>query len=209
MHTLATWGQSPGPTAPASDVIAEPVDVSVSLSMWYTSHACHWPTTKVVMLKTVTGSITSTASPDLFISIMCSQDEPAFTCENYRAPVLDLPILVYSTLLGSSFPVMWHRDYSYWHLFLILSINIIVMHSIALFIYSTEFHFSKKRKKRKQSSILIRVSRFNTWCRRHPSWHGFIFMPLAHVCGRLGLAWGPSLGTQAGTWTYNSRFKGV
>lgn len=171
----------------------------VCLSMWYTSHACHWPTTKVVMLKTVTGSVTFTASPDLFISIMCSQDEPAFTCENYRAPVLDLPILVYSSLLGSSFPVMWH-------LFLTLLINIIVMHSIVLFIYSTEFHFSKKRK---QSSFLIRVSRFNTWRRRRPSWHGFIFMPLAHVCGRLGLAWGPSLGTQAGTWTYNSRFKGM
>lgn len=163
MHTLATWGQSPGPTAPASDVIAKPVDVCVCLSMWYTSHTCHWPTTKVVMLKTVTGSVTFTASPDLLISFMCSQDEPAFTCENYRAPVLDLPILVYSSLLGSSFPVMWHRDYSYWHLFLTLSINIIVIHSIALFIYSTEFHFSKKRKKRKQSSFLIRVSRFNTW----------------------------------------------
>lgn len=135
----------------------------VCLSMWYTSHTCHWPTTKVVMLKTVTGSVTFTASPDLFISFMCSQDEPAFTCENYRAPVLDLPILVYSSLLGSSFPVMWYRDYSYWHLFLTLSINIIVIHSIALFIYSTEFHFSKKRKKRKESSFLIRVSRFNTW----------------------------------------------
>lgn len=61
------------------------------------------------MLNDVAGSITfSLSSPDSFTSITGAQGEPALVCEKYRAPVADLPILVFfskcqssSTVLGS------------------------------------------------------------------------------------------------------------
>jgi hypothetical protein len=46
------------------------------------------------MLEDVAGSrMFSTASPD---SVTCAQCEPAFICEKHRAPVANLPILVFS-----------------------------------------------------------------------------------------------------------------
>uniref|UniRef100_A0AAR2M0E9 SH3 domain-containing protein n=1 Tax=Pygocentrus nattereri TaxID=42514 RepID=A0AAR2M0E9_PYGNA len=38
----------------------------------------------------------STASPDSVTSVTCAQCEPAFICEEHRAPVANLPILVFS-----------------------------------------------------------------------------------------------------------------
>lgn len=49
------------------------------------------------MLDDVTGSITfSTASPDSLVPVTCAQCEPAVICEENRAPMADLPILVFS-----------------------------------------------------------------------------------------------------------------
>ncbi|KAI3373202.1 hypothetical protein L3Q82_006517 [Scortum barcoo] len=49
------------------------------------------------MLEDVAGSRTfSTASPDSVTSVTCAQCEPAFICEEHRAPVANLPILVFS-----------------------------------------------------------------------------------------------------------------
>ena len=65
------------------------------------------------MLEDVAGSRTfSTASPD---SVTCAQCEPAFICEEHRAPVANLPILVFSgkcqmscTVLGCKHnPHLW------------------------------------------------------------------------------------------------------
>lgn len=57
----------------------------------YASPDHHCPTTK----HAVTGSITfSIASTDPFASVRWAQGEPTLICEKYRAPVLDLPILV-------------------------------------------------------------------------------------------------------------------
>ena len=61
------------------------------------------------MLNDVAGSIAfSLASPDPFTSITGAQGEPALICEKHRAPVADMPILVFyskcqssSTVLGS------------------------------------------------------------------------------------------------------------
>ncbi|CAJ0938639.1 unnamed protein product [Ranitomeya imitator] len=48
------------------------------------------------MLKDVAGSKSlSTASPDSVTSVTCAQCEPAFICEKHRAPVVNLPILVF------------------------------------------------------------------------------------------------------------------
>ncbi|CAJ0944364.1 unnamed protein product [Ranitomeya imitator] len=67
------------------------------------------PTAKLVMLKDAADSRSlSTASPDSVTSVTCTQCEPAFICEEYRAPVANLPILVFCgkcqascTVLGS------------------------------------------------------------------------------------------------------------
>ncbi|MED6295527.1 hypothetical protein CHARACLAT_032739 [Characodon lateralis] len=49
------------------------------------------------MLKDVAGSRSlSTVSPDSVTSVTCAQCEPAFICEEHRAPVANLPILVFS-----------------------------------------------------------------------------------------------------------------
>ncbi|TWW62668.1 Bis(5'-adenosyl)-triphosphatase [Takifugu flavidus] len=61
------------------------------------------------MLNGIAGSITfSLSSPDSLTSITGAQGEPALVCEKYRAPLADLPILVFlskcqssSTVLGS------------------------------------------------------------------------------------------------------------
>jgi hypothetical protein len=49
------------------------------------------------MLEDVAGSRTfSMASPDPVTSVTCVQFEPAFICEEHRAPVVNLPISVFS-----------------------------------------------------------------------------------------------------------------
>ena len=61
------------------------------------------------MLEDVAGSRTfSTASPDSVMSVTCAQCEPALIREEHRAPMANLPILVFSgkcqlpcTVLGS------------------------------------------------------------------------------------------------------------
>ena len=54
------------------------------------------------MLNDVAGSIAfSLSSPDSFTSITGAQGEPALICEKYRAPVADLPILVFSSKSSS------------------------------------------------------------------------------------------------------------
>ena len=88
--------------------VLQPVEVCSSLH-GYASPDHHWPTTKPVMLNDVAGSIAfSLASPDPFTSITDAQGEPALICEKHRAPVADMPILVFyskcqssSTVLGS------------------------------------------------------------------------------------------------------------
>ncbi|KAI3358489.1 hypothetical protein L3Q82_014907 [Scortum barcoo] len=66
--------------------------------------------------KDVAGSRTfSTASPDSYTFVTCAQCEPAFICEEHRAPVANLPILVFSgkcqtscTMLGCKHnPHLW------------------------------------------------------------------------------------------------------
>lgn len=59
------------------------------------------------MLENVTGSRTfSTVSPDSVTSVTCAQCEPAFICEEQRAPVVNLPILVFSGRCQTSCPVL-------------------------------------------------------------------------------------------------------
>ena len=61
------------------------------------------------MLEDVAGSRTfSTASPDCHVCHMCScaQCEPAFICEEHRAPVANLPILVFSGKCQTSCTVL-------------------------------------------------------------------------------------------------------
>ena len=54
----------------------------------------HWGP---VLFTDVAGSRTfSMASPDSVTSVTCDQCEPAFICEEHRAPVANLPILVFS-----------------------------------------------------------------------------------------------------------------
>ncbi|KAI3359029.1 hypothetical protein L3Q82_015428 [Scortum barcoo] len=65
------------------------------------------PTAKPVMLEDVAGSRTfSTASPDSVTSVTCAQCEPAFICEEHRAPVANLPILVFSGKCQTSCTVL-------------------------------------------------------------------------------------------------------
>ncbi|KAI4887677.1 hypothetical protein NFI96_014865 [Prochilodus magdalenae] len=68
------------------------------------------------MLKDVAGSRSlPTASPDSVTSVTCAQCEPAFICEEHRAPATNLPILVFSgkcqascTVLGCEHnPYLW------------------------------------------------------------------------------------------------------
>lgn len=55
-----------------------------------------WVTTKLVVQINVAGSIMfSTASSDPFTSVTCAKGEPVLICEKHRAPVADLPILVF------------------------------------------------------------------------------------------------------------------
>lgn len=59
------------------------------------------------MLEDVAGSRTfSTASPDSVTSVTCAQCEPAFICEEHRAPVANLPILVFSGKCQTSCTVL-------------------------------------------------------------------------------------------------------
>uniref|UniRef100_A0A8C7F7E3 Fibroblast growth factor n=1 Tax=Oncorhynchus kisutch TaxID=8019 RepID=A0A8C7F7E3_ONCKI len=59
------------------------------------------------MLEDVAGSRTfSTASPDSVTSVTCAQCEPAFICEEHRAPVVNLPILVFSGKCQTSCTVL-------------------------------------------------------------------------------------------------------
>ena len=76
----------------------------------------YWPTAKAVMLEDVAGRRTfSTASPDSVTSVTCAQCEPALICEEHRAPIANLPILVFSgkcqspcTVLGCKHkPHLW------------------------------------------------------------------------------------------------------
>ncbi|CDQ72316.1 unnamed protein product [Oncorhynchus mykiss] len=48
----------------------------------------------------------STASPDSVTSVTCAQCEPAFICEKHRAPVANLPILVFSGKCQTSCTVL-------------------------------------------------------------------------------------------------------
>lgn len=66
-------------------------------SVWgFISPEHHWPTTKLVMLDDITGSITFTmASPDSFTPVACAQCVSALICEENRRPVADLAILVF------------------------------------------------------------------------------------------------------------------
>ena len=80
----------------------------------YASCDFHWPTTKLVMLDNVTGSIMITmASPNSFKSVKCAQCEPAIICEANGEPVVDLPILVISSECQSSctVPGCEHRSH--------------------------------------------------------------------------------------------------
>ena len=66
----------------------------------YASRDHHWPTTKLVMLDDVTGSITfTTVSPDSFTPVTYAQCEPALICEENG---VDQPILVFSGECQSS-----------------------------------------------------------------------------------------------------------
>ncbi|MEQ2253318.1 hypothetical protein ILYODFUR_030866 [Ilyodon furcidens] len=59
------------------------------------------------MLKDVAGSRSlSTVSPDSVTSVTCAQCEPAFICEELRAPVVNLPILVFSGKCQASCTVL-------------------------------------------------------------------------------------------------------
>ncbi|MEQ2170324.1 hypothetical protein GOODEAATRI_034353 [Goodea atripinnis] len=59
------------------------------------------------MLKDVAGSRSlSTVSPDSVTSVTCAQCEPAFICEDHRAPVANLPILVFSGKCQASCTVL-------------------------------------------------------------------------------------------------------
>ncbi|XP_073326342.1 syntaphilin [Pagrus major] len=59
------------------------------------------------MLEDVAGSRTfSTASPDSVTSVACAQCEPASICEEHRAPVANLPILVFSGKCQTSCTVL-------------------------------------------------------------------------------------------------------
>ena len=59
------------------------------------------------MLEDVAGSrIFSTASPDSVTSVTCAQCEPAFTCEEHRAPVANSPIMVFSDKCQTSCTVL-------------------------------------------------------------------------------------------------------
>uniref|UniRef100_A0A3B5QS54 NACHT domain-containing protein n=1 Tax=Xiphophorus maculatus TaxID=8083 RepID=A0A3B5QS54_XIPMA len=59
------------------------------------------------MLKDVAGSRPlSTASPDSVTSVTCAQCEPAFICEEHKAPVANLPILVFSGKCQASCTVL-------------------------------------------------------------------------------------------------------
>ncbi|KAI4893701.1 hypothetical protein NFI96_000602 [Prochilodus magdalenae] len=69
----------------------------------YASPDHHWPTTKPVMLNDVAGGITFyTASPEPVTSVTCAQVKPALVCEKHKAPVADLPILVFCGKCQSS-----------------------------------------------------------------------------------------------------------
>ena len=59
------------------------------------------------MLNDVAGSIVfSLASPDPLTSITGAQGEPALICEKHRAPVADMPILVFYSKCKSSSMVL-------------------------------------------------------------------------------------------------------
>ncbi|MEQ2192739.1 hypothetical protein XENOCAPTIV_016495 [Xenoophorus captivus] len=59
------------------------------------------------MLKDVAGSRSlSTVSPDSVTSVRCAQCEPAFISEELRAPVANLPILVFSGKCQASCTVL-------------------------------------------------------------------------------------------------------
>ncbi|MEQ2178661.1 hypothetical protein GOODEAATRI_016438 [Goodea atripinnis] len=59
------------------------------------------------MLKDVAGSRSlSTVSPDSVTSVTCAQCEPAFICEEHRAPVVNLPILGFSGKCQTSCTVL-------------------------------------------------------------------------------------------------------
>ncbi|KAI3361633.1 hypothetical protein L3Q82_002003 [Scortum barcoo] len=70
-------------------------------------HTITDPLPNQVMLEDVAGSRTfSTASPDSVTSVTCAQCEPAFICEEHRAPVANLPILVFSGKCQTSCTVL-------------------------------------------------------------------------------------------------------
>ncbi|KAI4881513.1 hypothetical protein NFI96_005465, partial [Prochilodus magdalenae] len=59
------------------------------------------------MLNDVAGIITfSMASPEPVTSVTCAQVKPALICEKHKAPVADLPILVFSGKCQASSTVL-------------------------------------------------------------------------------------------------------
>ena len=101
------------------------------------------------MLNDVGGSIAfSLASPDPFTSITGAQGEPALICEKHRAPVADMPILVFyskcqssSTVLGSEHRAHYRTSRPEATLMIIIIIREVQLKSCHTLIKKCSFNF--------------------------------------------------------------------